>query len=110
MRCVTDCQHERLTGINELEVVMRELLVSLAGCRDVQSLGTALSTRITEFGEVDNMEIFAVNRPDKHQALCFLRLRSAAQELKLMTEPGVTRFGDDLLLVVDLLDDSPRSA
>lgn len=88
---------------------MGKLLVSLNGCRDVESLGSLLSTRITEFGAVSDMQIFAVNRPDKRQALCFLRLQSAAQELRSMMGAGVTRFGKDLLLIVDLRKDQSSS-
>jgi hypothetical protein len=38
----------------------------------------------------------------KRRALCLLRLGSAAQEERLMTSVGAARFGDDLLVIVDL--------
>lgn len=36
------------------------------------------------------------------QALCFLRMESAEQELQLARELGIGRFGGELVLVVDL--------
>jgi hypothetical protein len=35
-------------------------------------------------------------------ALCFLRLESAAQERRPMTTLGASRLGDDLLVIFDL--------
>jgi hypothetical protein len=34
--------------------------------------------------------------------LCFLRLESKAQEIQLMSSLRAARFGDDVLMVVDL--------
>jgi hypothetical protein len=48
------------------------------------------------------MQILTMKRPGKRQALCLLQLESMAQERRLMANPGVTRFGSDLLYVVDL--------
>ncbi|MGB5081298.1 MAG: hypothetical protein WBO23_11210 [Burkholderiales bacterium] len=56
----------------------------------------------SDFGEIAHMDILTMKRPGKRQALCLLRLQSAEQERQLMAHPGVTRFGNDLLLVVDL--------
>lgn len=39
---------------------------------------------------------------EKRQALCFLRLESATEERQLMTTLGASRFGDDLVVIVDL--------
>ena len=34
--------------------------------------------------------------------LCFLRLESEAQETRLMSSLGVSRFGEEVLVVVEL--------
>jgi hypothetical protein len=89
---------------------MRDLLKSLAGCKDVANLRSAIHELSTEFGEIAHMDILTVKRPGKRQALCFLRLESDAQECRLMTNPGVTRFGSELLCVVDLPADRAKFA
>ena len=45
---------------------------------------------------------FVVLPPEKRRALCFLRLESEAQERQLMSSLGVPRFGNDVLVIVDL--------
>jgi len=40
--------------------------------------------------------------------LCFLRLESPAQERQLMNALSLPRFGDDVLVVVDLSSNSGR--
>lgn len=81
---------------------MRDLLQSLTGCRDVANLRSAIYELSAEFGEISRMQILTMKRPGKRQALCLLRFESAAQERRLMANPGVTRFGSELLYVVDL--------
>jgi len=80
---------------------------SLAACGDAASLRTAVSALCAEFGKPTRIDILTMAEAEKRQALCFLRLESAAQERELMTTLGVPRFGDDLLVVVDL---QPASA
>jgi len=89
---------------------MRDLLKSLTGCRDVANLRSAIYELSTEFGEIAHMDILTVKRPGKRQALCLLQLESAAQERRLMANPGVTRFGSELLCVVDLPADQAEIA
>jgi hypothetical protein len=89
---------------------MLDLLKSLTGCRDVANLRSAIYGLSAEFGEITNMDILTVKRPGKRQALCLLRLGSAAQERRLMANPGVTRFGTELLCVVDLPADQAEIA
>jgi len=81
---------------------MRDLLKSLAACKDVADLRSAIYEISAEFGEIANMDIFTVKQPGKRQALCFLRLESAAQERQWVANPGVMRFGGELLCIVDL--------
>jgi hypothetical protein len=47
---------------------------------------------------------------EKRRALCFLQLESQAQESKLMANLGVSRFGNDVLMIVDLPAEAPGSA
>jgi hypothetical protein len=89
---------------------MRDLLKSLAECSDVANLRSALNQLSAEFGEIAHMDILTVKRPGKRQALCLLQLESAAQERRLMANPGVTRFGSELLCVVDLPADQAEIA
>ena len=89
---------------------MRDLLKSLTGCRDVANLRSAIYELSVEFGEIAHMDVLTVKRPGKRQALCFLQLESAARERQLMTNPGVNRFGSELLCVVDLPADRAEIA
>jgi hypothetical protein len=80
----------------------QSLLDSLAGCGDVASLRSAVTKVCGEFGGLTHIDILTMADPKKRRALCFLRLGSAAQELRLMTSLGARRFGDDLLVIIDL--------
>jgi hypothetical protein len=88
---------------------MRDLK-SLVACKDVASVRTSIHELCTGFGEISHMDILTVKQPGKRQALCFLRLGSEAQEKKLMADLGVTRFGSELLCVVDLPAEQADSA
>ena len=83
-------------------------LSSLAGCGDTASLRSAVSALCAEFGKITHIDILTMAEAEKRQALCFLRLESAAQERQLMSALGVPRFGDDVLVIVDLPSDSGR--
>ena len=80
----------------------RERLASVASCGDVGSLRSAVSALCAEFGKVTKIDVFTMTEAEKRRALCFLRLESAAQEHLLMADLGASRFGDDLLVIVDL--------
>jgi hypothetical protein len=77
-------------------------LKALEGCGDTQGLKSALHELCAEFGTVTNIDIMTMNEAEKRRALCFLRLESEAQENDLMCSLGVSRFGNDVLVVVDL--------
>lgn len=81
---------------------MREALKSLTGCADVASLTRALRELCTGFGRVTRIDVLTMAEAQKRHALCFVRLESPAQEQQLMKTLGVSRFGEDLLVVVDL--------
>ena len=80
----------------------RERLRSIATCGDADSLRSAVRALCTEFGEVTRMDVFTMTEAEKRRALCFLRLDSADHEQVLMADLGAARFGDDLLVIVDL--------
>lgn len=82
--------------------MMRSRLASLAGCGDAASLRSAVSKVCGEFGGIERIDIFTMAAAEKRRGLCFLRLRSAAQEELLMSGLGASRFGDDVLVIVDL--------
>jgi hypothetical protein len=81
---------------------MRELLKSSVGCQDGANLRSTIHELCTGLGEISHFDVLTLSRSGKHQALCFFRLESPAQEKRLMTNLGVTRFGSELLFVVDL--------
>jgi hypothetical protein len=81
---------------------MLDLLKSLAGCKNVASLRSAMHELFKDFGEIGPVDILTMEQPGKRQALCFLRPESASQERQLMANLGVSRFGSELLFVIDL--------
>jgi hypothetical protein len=85
-----------------------ERLKSLAGCGDITSLKSAVQEICTEFGKVTRIDVLTMADAEKRRMLCFLRLESPAQERQLMNALGLPRFGDDVLVVVDLSSNSGR--
>jgi len=83
-------------------------LKSLADCADVASLSSAVRQLCSEFGKVTHIDVLTIAEAERRRALCFLRLESMAQEQQLMTTLSAQRFGDDVLLVVDLPRAAPR--
>ncbi len=88
-------------------VPMRLLLESLKQSADIHALRQALLILCSSFGPVARLDIVSASQSGKRQALCFLRMDSDDQELRMMRELGMGRFGGDLVLVVDL---QPSSA
>jgi hypothetical protein len=80
----------------------RKRLESLGSCGDADSLRLAVRALCTEFGEVTRMDLFTMTEAAKRRAVCFLRLDSPDHEQLLMADLGAARFGDDLLVIVDL--------
>jgi hypothetical protein len=77
-------------------------LKSLAGCGDLASLRSAVQALCAEFGKVTRIDVLTLAEAEKRRALCFLRLESKAQEQQLITTLGASRFGDEVLVIVDL--------
>jgi hypothetical protein len=88
---------------------MRARLKSLAQCSDAVALTAALRALCAEFGELTRIKVLTLAEAEKRRALCLLRLESQAQEQHMMTTLGVPRFGEDVLVVVDLESGSARS-
>jgi len=84
------------------------LLSCLSGCGDAASLRSAVGELCAEFGRVTRIDILTMAAAEKRQALCFLQLESEAQERQLMASLGAARFGNDILVVVDLPLDRAR--
>jgi hypothetical protein len=71
-------------------------------CSDAAGLNRAIQELCTESGIVARIDIRTLVKSGKRQALCFLRIDSAAHQEQLMRTLGLTRCGNDLLLIVDL--------
>lgn len=81
---------------------MRDPLNPLAGCSDAASLNRAIEELCSESGVVASVDICTLARSGKRQALCFLRTDPALQKTRLVGTPGLIRFGDEMLFIVDL--------
>lgn len=88
--------------MNPATAPLRGWLESLSGCRDAASVRSAITELCTEFGKVTRIDVLTLAAEEKRQAVCLLRLESDAQERQLMSSLGISRFGDDVLVVVDL--------
>ena len=80
---------------------MHARMRSLASCGDAASLQSAVGALCAEFGRITRLEVMTL-AAEKRRALCLLRLESEAQESRLMDSLGASRFGDDVLMIVDL--------
>ena len=74
----------------------------LAGCADAASLDVAIHALCARSGSLAHVDIMTLARSGRRQALCFLRVDPAERTEKLMSTPGLVRFGNELLLVVEL--------
>lgn len=77
-------------------------LKALAQCSDVTSLQSAVRHLCAAFGRVTQINVLTIAEAKRRRALCLLRLESAAQEQRLMATLSASRFGEDVLIVVDL--------
>lgn len=75
---------------------------ALAGCADAASLDLAIHALCARSGTLAHVDIMTLARSGRRQALCFLRVEPAERTVKLMSTPGLVRFGNELLLVVEL--------
>ena len=75
-------------------------------CRDVQSLKAAVQALCAEFGKLTRIDVLTMAEAERRRVLCFLRLESAAQEQQFIASVGASRFGEDVLVVVDIPSDA----
>ena len=88
--------------MNPASASLRNWLDAFTGCRDAASVRSAITDLCAEFGKVTRIDVLTLAAEEKRRAVCLLRLESDAQEKQLMSSLGVSRFGDDVLVVVDL--------
>lgn len=88
---------------------MRDPLKPLAGCSDPASLSCAIQELCAERGIAAHVDIWTLARSGKRQALCFVRTDPAAEEQRLAGTPGLTRFGNELLFIVELPPEAPKA-
>jgi hypothetical protein len=67
-----------------------------------ESLTPALHGLCSRFGSVKKLAILTAKHKGAKQAICFLQLESEAEEQALMSSLGVGKFGDEVIIVVDL--------
>lgn len=79
-----------------------ERLKALTAGAETLGLKSAVREMCAEFGKVTSIDILTIVEAEKPRALCFLRLESETQEMALMRSLDVTRFGSEVLVVVDL--------
>lgn len=96
--------------MNPATASLQGWLESLTGCCDAASVRSAITDLCTEFGKVTRIDVLTLAAGEKRQAVCLLRLESDAQEKQLMSRLGVSRFGDDVLVIVDLAPGRGRLA
>ena len=88
--------------MNPQNAALRGWLESLTGCCDAAGVRSAVTSLCADFGKVTQIDVLTLALEEKRQAVCLLRLESNAQEKRLMSSLGISRFGDDLLVIVDL--------
>ena len=88
--------------MNPATASLRNWLESLTGCRDAAAVRSAITDLCAEFGRVTRIDVLTLAAEEKRRAVCLLRLESDAQEKRLMSSLGISRFGDDVLVIVDL--------
>ena len=81
----------------------------MAECIDTASLTCSIRELCAEKGVVAHVEILTLAMAGKRRALCFVRTDRAAREERLAGAPGLTRFGNDLLFIVDLPPEAPKA-
>ncbi len=81
---------------------MENPLDKLKNFSDISALRVAVYSLCSHFGSILRLDILTACQAGKRQALCFLRMDSVEQERHVMNALGVGRFGEDIVLVIDL--------
>ena len=69
---------------------------------NAEALMPALHGLCSHFGSVEKLVVLTAKHEGTKQAICFLRLASEDQEQALMQSLGVEKFGEEVVIVVDL--------
>jgi len=96
--------------VNPASASPRGWLESLTRCRDAASVCSAITDLCAEFGKVTRIDVLTLAAEQRRRAVCLLRLETEAQEKRLMSSLGISRFGDDVLVIVDLPARADRPA
>lgn len=89
---------------------MRVPVKPLSECSDPATLTCAIQELCAERGVVAHVDIWTLARSGKRQALCFVRTDPAVQNhQRLAGTPGLTRFGNELLFIVELPPEAAKA-
>lgn len=69
---------------------------------DSETLTPVLHGLCSHFGAVEKLVVLTAKHEGSKQAICFLRLASEDQEQALMQSLGGEKFGEQVVIVVDL--------
>lgn len=93
--------------MNSINFRPKDTLVELQEHDNAESLTPALHNLCSHFGQVEKLVVLTARHEGAQQAICFLRLESMHQEQILMRELGVGKFGEEIVIVVDLKPNKP---
>jgi hypothetical protein len=88
--------------MNRINFRPMDTLVELQDYDNADTLRPALHDLCSHFGHVDRLVVLTAKHEGARQAICFLRLESVDHEQILMRELGVGKFGEEIVIVVDL--------
>ena len=81
---------------------MNPKLEHLRHCADATALRVAVLMLCSRFGAVMRLDVLPAHQGSRSQALCFLRMATTDQEDELIKQMGLGRFGEDVVLIVEL--------
>ncbi|RYF42650.1 MAG: RNA-binding protein [Comamonadaceae bacterium] len=74
----------------------------LRRCSSLSALQIAVHAMCAPFGSVVRLDVLCAVQVGRQQALCFLRMGSIEQERQAQESLHLSRFGDRLVLVLDI--------
>ena len=93
--------------MNRINFRPMDTLAELQEHNNAETLTPALHDLCSHFGQVEKLVVLTARHEGAQQAICFLRLESMDQEQMLMRELGVGKFGEEIVIVVDLKPNKP---
>lgn len=82
----------------------------LKQCTNMAEFRAGLQALCAPFGPIVRLDVLQSSHEGTHQAICFLRMATPAQEYALMHAYGVGRFGGEIAFAVDLDTDTANEA